>query len=1209
MVIVKKTLLGLILWICCLANTHAEDIDLFASGLVNGASLGALPNIIFLLDNTSNWSQSLADGTKRGVAEAAAIKATLQGLDTDVNVAVLEFTTETGGGSSDNNGAFVRVALQPYQANASAIHVVLDTMVSDINAPVEKRNSNTEWGNLIYDVYNYLGGFDQSFAGAGTPSAIADSAGYDVNYSNFATPLDVAGLCAETYVIFISNPNSSGPRDDSADNSAALTQLYTDAGMAGAPNVLADGGPIGQQSGGLLMPTYSTGGAQTGLIGRSEGCYQNVAACDGNVNKNNPNPSESSVIESSCPFGSGNSAVDCTCDASSALSTNSNGAECPDETVGGGKNATQIPTFSYNVLGAQSGSGGTSYEASEVSTVDGAAYNLDDWAKYLKEFGVPVTLEDGTTASMKVTTYTVDVIDLTNPSGYDETTSSLLHSAAQEGGGYRLSASDTSSITAALNRIVSDIIDVNTSFAAVTLPLSATNRAQADNKVFVGMFRPAAERKPRWLGNLKRYQLAKFDSEIALADANLDRAINPQTGFAGACATSFWTSDTSDVDSGTAGDQPYFDGLGLVPNPTSECPSSLLDGRSVLSDQPDGPFVEKGGAAQQIRQQVDSSTDGPRTVLTLDGSSLRGVNSGGSTDISDTSVFDYLVGANAGLKGGDFKVDDGAGNYIANPDLADPEVMPAAGLRATIHGDIVHSRPLTISYGPKSSGGTEFRIFYGANDGLFRAVNPDNGREDWAFIAPEHLAGIERLYANTPTVDFYGLDAALSSAIDAEPKDYFFDGATGAHTEYNTSDQLTTGYIFPTMRRGGGMVYAFNVSPSSLGIPPSTPTFMWKKGCDGGSCDTGYANLGQTWSTPISGFVEGYNSGGSPVLFMGGGWDECLDTDAANISCTSGDSGNSVFVIDATTGAVLQELATDAPVVAEVEPLDIDFDGAIDFVYAADASGALYRISFASLDSETALATVALSSGSWTIKKIAETSGADKRFMNRPVVGAVGNKVFVTIGSGDRERPLKVNYPYTSDIDNRFYAFVDRPYPWDENNDGTLQTAEATISLRPTADLDGSTMLDAATGLATGETILDFDGWYLDLPDTGEQVVNQSAIGGGAVYFNSFQPVGNSQGACAELGTSKAYSIPLFDPVYDSGTIFGQGIPIPPIIVTVDLGSGDDSCSGGPCGDGELDDETVTVCIGCQGFKPLEIVPSGTGRAREAYRAENIDRL
>ncbi len=620
MCVVRKALLGLVLWSCCLVNTYAEDIDLFASGLVNGASLGTLPNIIFLLDNTSNWSQSLADGTKRGVAEASAIKATLQGLDTDVNVAVLEFTTEAGGGSADNNGAFVRVALQPYQANASAIDAELDTMVSDINAPVEKRNANTEWGNLIYDVYNYLGGFDQSFSGAGTPSAIADSAGYDVNYSNFATPLDVAGLCAETYVIFISNPNSNGPRGDSADNSAALSQLYADAGVASAPNGLSDGGPVAQQSGGLLMPTYSTGGAQTGLIGRSEGCYVDVAACDNNVNKNNPSPSESSIIESSCPFGSGNSAVDCTCDAGTALSTNSNGAACPDETVGGGKNATQVPTYSYNVLGAQSGGG--SYEASEVSTVDGAAYNLDDWTKYLKEFGVPVALDDGTIASMKVTTYTVDVIDLTNPSGYDETTSSLLHSAAREGGGYRLSASDTSTITAALNRIVSDIIDVNTSFAAVTLPLSATNRAQADNKVFVGMFRPAAVRKPRWLGNLKQYQLAKFDSEIALADANLDRAINPQTGFAGACATSFWTSDTSDVDSGTAGDQPYFDGLGLVPNPTSECPSSLLNGRSVLSDSPDGPFVEKGGESQQIRLQVVCSTGGPRRFLSLDGSSL-----------------------------------------------------------------------------------------------------------------------------------------------------------------------------------------------------------------------------------------------------------------------------------------------------------------------------------------------------------------------------------------------------------------------------------------------------------------------------------------------------------------------------------------------------------------------------------------------------------
>ena len=44
------------------------------------------------------------------------------------------------------------------------------------------------------------------------------------------------------------------------------------------------------------------------------------------------------------------------------------------------------------------------------------------------------------------------------------------------------------------------------------------------------MFRPASQRKPRWLGNLKQYQLAKFDGQID-ADVNRDRAINPQTGL------------------------------------------------------------------------------------------------------------------------------------------------------------------------------------------------------------------------------------------------------------------------------------------------------------------------------------------------------------------------------------------------------------------------------------------------------------------------------------------------------------------------------------------------------------------------------------------------------------------------------------------------------------------------------------------------------
>ena len=42
---------------------------------------------------------------------------------------------------------------------------------------------------------------------------------------------------------------------------------------------------------------------------------------------------------------------------------------------------------------------------------------------------------------------------------------------------------------------------------------------------------------------------------------------------------------------------PYFANLGLEPSPVSECLSEFRGERSVLSDSPDGPFVEKGGAA------------------------------------------------------------------------------------------------------------------------------------------------------------------------------------------------------------------------------------------------------------------------------------------------------------------------------------------------------------------------------------------------------------------------------------------------------------------------------------------------------------------------------------------------------------------------------------------------------------------------------------
>ncbi len=375
---------------------------------------------------------------------------------------------------------------------------------------------------------------------------------------------------------------------------------------------------------------------------------------------------------------------------------------------------------------------------------------------------------------------------------------------------------------------------------------------------------------------------------------------------------------------------------------------------SDWSDYPDGPFVEKGGAAQMARQ------NGARPLWTAGASGLEGLGTAAShaTALGGATMMSYLKGDIAGVD----------------------EVMPAAGLKASVHGDVVHSRPLTINYGAG-----KITIFYGVNDGVYRAVDASDGSEKWGFIAPEHMDRIKRMYDNTPLVRFTGEveDPALSYA----PKDYFFDGSTGQLLEYDDNDVLQKAYIYPTMRRGGRMIYGFDVSD-----PDVDPTLLWRLGCpnlnDDVGCSTGFTDIGQTWSTPVGAVVGGYNDGGSPatskpIVMFGGGFDNCLNADTATYpaACASA-KGNGVYILDAETGTLLKSFTTDAPVITDVGFIDVDFNGNMDFGYAADVAGGLYRINFstlASADPENGV--TELDAANWTITKIAQTASNSDAFL------------------------------------------------------------------------------------------------------------------------------------------------------------------------------------------------------------------------------------
>src|SRR5438874_3957277 len=154
-----------------------------------------------------------------------------------------------------------------------------------------------------------------------------------------------------------------------------------------------------------------------------------------------------------------------------------------------------------------------------------------------------------------VVTYTIDVgpAVVTDNSVNGAGWSTLLKSMASSSGGkyFAISNSDpneAAAIQAALTTIFNEVQAVNSVFAATTLPVSVNVRGTNLNQVYIGVFRPDAQKLPRWFGNLKMYKLGvdSATQTLFLADANGSVASNSSTGFISSSAKSYWTSTSRD---------------------------------------------------------------------------------------------------------------------------------------------------------------------------------------------------------------------------------------------------------------------------------------------------------------------------------------------------------------------------------------------------------------------------------------------------------------------------------------------------------------------------------------------------------------------------------------------------------------------------------------------------------------------------------------
>ncbi|MES2992542.1 MAG: PilC/PilY family type IV pilus protein [Pseudomonadota bacterium] len=766
-------------------------------------------------------------------------------------------------------------------------------------------------------------------------------------------------------------------------------------------------------------------------------------------------------------------------------------------------------------------------------TSDTSRY-ADEWTYFLAN--TDVSSEAGV---QRVMTYTVNTYkDKPSP---DQ--AKLLKSMAAVGGigpsAYLEVGGDLVGLVDAFKDIFLNIASVDSVFSATTLPVSTTTQGTFLNQIFVGMFRPDGNASPRWVGNLKQYQFGMVEGVLDLVGKDDKSAVG--AGFFTSTAKSFWTEDSV-----------FF---AAMPSGT---PLSA-------SDFPDGSIVEKGGAAQQLRKKYLQGAS-TRNVQMLSGTSLVPFDTTSGFTAAEVS---WIKGENNVTAG------DGMEQFNGSYSLSGvTTALGSTGARHSIHGDVLHSRPVALNYGDG-----DVMVYYGANDGFLRAVNGNKtgttaGQEIWSFIPPESYPLITRLRnANSllhlPETDSSGatvpVPTVVSPAVAKAPKSYGMDGPIGVYARYAAGgSSITEAIIYPTMRRGGRSVYAFDVKSKT------TPLLKWR--IQGGTGS--YVKLAQTWSMPKP-VVFNSSEAKAPIVIMGAGYDPLEDTNSS--SATDDGSGKAIYIINGLTGARIAELVTEYSVPSDVTVVDVTGDGQPDRAYVADVRGNLYRIDFPTGDKTL--------STTWTgvaAKKIASLGG---KVFFPPDVVVTKNFVAVLVGTGDREKPL------LNSSTDKFVLIRDTL--------GAPATGHFTIAdLALVASVNNSDM----SLVPPSSTIAPTNGCYINLATNGEKSINAPFTIAGATYFGTNRPKPAGSATCsADLGEAYAYKFPLFCSVPDKPTLVTGGGMLPsPVggIVTVNVNGVD---------------VKVPFLIGSgkdnSAFKPDEPKPPVPPiRTRQTWRIDNSNR-
>lgn len=488
---------------------------------------------------------------------------------------------------------------------------------------------------------------------------------------------------------------------------------------------------------------------------------------------------------------------------------------------------------------------------------------------------------------------------------------------------------------------------------------------------------------------------------------------------------------------------------------------------------------------------------------------------------SRTIITNTAAGVGRPFRWADMTAAEQAAHFDSTPALLEylrGRNVAAYRARPSLLGDIVNSSPQYVGapsalYPPtlesasyltfkKAQANRPAMVYVGANDGMLHGFDAQTGLERLAYI-PGSLLGRLKVLADPEYNDTHR---------------FFVDGSPTVVDAFINGSWRTV--LVGGLNRGGQGIYALDVTnPTAFSEGVAASTFLWE------FTDANDVDLGYTYSQPA--IVKLQN--GTWAAVFGNGYNNTIGDGRA-----SGSGDAVLFIVNLQTGALIKKISTGVGVaedptgqnrpngLASVAPVDVDGDYVVDYIYAGDLFGNMWKFDLSAQNTDP-----------WSLDyKLFEACAGN--------ACAAGNRQPIT------SRPTVIRHPtkageivlfgtgkYLEQADNislnggvqSFYAI------WDDGRSQDKPVARNTLQQQriifqgavdfTTPDGDVTEQLRVTSSEAVNWN--NQNGWYLNLVPPqgfeGERQITNPIVRNGKVIFTTMIPSDTSD-PCAPAGTS-----------------------------------------------------------------------------------------